>query len=409
MTENDSHAPKGLHGMNVLQVSPYVIEPPSTGGDHRTHGLVKEIPKRGGAVTRYCQGGSPKVYAALDFRRTVRVDNMYLERRGFSPIHDAAMTPVLLGYPNVFANRALEAAPGPLQDALDACDIVLVREPWQVPAVLSRTTKPVVYSSHNVETDRFRDITSGPFASRAIDRAEELERLAIEGTDATVCTSESDVRRYGELFDPDGSLFVLPNGTYESDIRAHRPDSVAANSLRHEYGVDREATVVIFVGSNYGPNVKAARRIIEFAERVRDRSIHFLIVGSVGAAVNAPQQHVTTTGFVDDLEAHFDLADIAINPIEQGGGTNIKLLDYFARSLPVVTTPFGARGINVENKKHLLIKDIKEFLSGIGELIDEPIRRQQLGRAGRSLVAESYTWEAASNQLYNILKRLLDE
>ena len=38
----------------------------------------------------------------------------------------------------------------------------------------------------------------------------------------------------------------------------------------------------------------------------------------------------------------FDAADVALNPMQSGSGTNLKMLDYFAAGLPVVTTAIGA-------------------------------------------------------------------
>ena len=38
-------------------------------------------------------------------------------------------------------------------------------------------------------------------------------------------------------------------------------------------------------------------------------------------------------------------ADLALNPMRTGSGTNLKIVEYFAAGIPVVSTPFGARGL----------------------------------------------------------------
>ena len=55
-------------------------------------------------------------------------------------------------------------------------------------------------------------------------------------------------------------------------------------------------------------------------------------------------------------------SDIAINPVKHGSGINIKMLDYMAVGLPVVTTKQGARGLFLD-KKH--ISELGNFKSRI--------------------------------------------
>jgi len=134
------------------------------GGDHRTHGLMKEFPEFGDSVVRYCQGGSPAMYKSLDLRRHVTITDGYEERRHLHPIHELPKAPMLLGYPNLFASTALRLASDGLDTMLSDADVVVVREPWQMAYVLTNvpTDTPVVYSSHNVETERFGEAINTP-------------------------------------------------------------------------------------------------------------------------------------------------------------------------------------------------------------------------------------------------------
>lgn len=395
--------------MNILQVSPYVVEPPNTGGDHRTHGIVKEFPRLGATVTRYCQGGSPDIYRDLDFRREVQVSNGYVERRHLCPIHDLVMAPVLLGYPNVLASSALRQCSGQLDQLLETADLILVRGPWQVRELLDRSDVPVVYSSHNVEVERFES-THPPFYRLLRDRVRELERVAVEETAATICTSERDANMYRDRFDVRSPLIIAPNGTSRNNIRDQNSESDSADALRERYGFARDTPVVLFVGSNYGPNVEAAEHILDIAHRMRSQQldVQFLIVGTVGNAVEFSAPNVTVTGFVDEFEAHFDIADLALNPMMTGAGTNIKLFDYFARGLPVVSTPFGVRGIEIEAGTHSCVVKLNEFSDAILRLLESPEKREWISRNAQSLVADKYTWETISEQLFHRLKTLIE-
>jgi len=376
------------------------------GGDHRSHGLVKEFPKHGDSVFRFCQGGSPGLYKSLDLQRRVTIEERYVEYRHFHPLHEVVKAPMLLGYPNLFAGWTLRHASNGLRDRISEADVVLVREPWQFETVdeLTPERTPIVYSSHNVETERFDEISRPVFDRRTMDRVRQLEQYAVDHADMIVTTSEHDAEVYRSEFDSTASHVVAPNGTYEDAIRPHDPNAKGITELRSRYDIPSDATVCLFMGSDYQPNVVAAEHVIEFARELP--SIEFVIMGTVGNSLSSGEVpgNVTITGYVeDDFEAHFDLADIALNPMTKGGGTNIKLIDYFARSLPVVSTPFGARGIDVDANREILISEIDDFAETIDRLSIDCERTDEIGALARRLASNQYTWESASNTLRSAL------
>lgn len=399
--------------MHLCQVVPYASYPPRRGGDHRTHGLVMEFANQGDTVTRYCQGGTPETYRSLDFRRRIQIQEGYQERRHLHPLHELVKAPMLLGYPNVFASNVLRLAHDGLPRLLETADVVMVREPWQMPYVLDTAPQntPIVFSSHNVEAERFNDIDRPVFDDRMMNRVRELERLAVTKSDAIVCTSERDAGVYPEMYGTETPILVAPNGTYERNIREHRPNSDAALRVRQQYEIDEQATVCLFMGSDYQPNVEAAEATISIARDLQNHSepIHFVLMGSVGNSLedkSAPD-NVTITGYVEqDFEAHFNASDIALNPMMSGGGTNIKLFEYFARELPVISTSFGIRGIDLHDDTHLKIADIDEFPTAITMLSGDSETRKRFGQAGKRLTRRQYTWEESSRRVRTHLLEL---
>ncbi|WP_435073294.1 glycosyltransferase family 4 protein [Halorubrum sp. HHNYT27] len=374
---------------------------------------MKEFPEFGDSVVRYCQGGSPAMYRSLDLRRWVTIADGYEERRHLHPLHEILKAPMLLGYPNLLASGSLRAVSDGLDEFLSNADIVVVREPWQMVYVLDHADPdaPVVYSSHNVETERFGDIEQPLFSEQVRKRVAALERRAVEETDAVICTSDRDADVYRDQYNPGGPVITAPNGAYEEDLREHRPDSDDANRVRQRYGIPTDATVSLFMGSNYRPNVEAAEIVVDVARDLeeRDHDFRFLILGDVGNALDGRSlpSNVTTTGYVtEDFEAHFDAADIALNPMVSGGGTNIKLIEYFARSLPVVSTPFGARGLDGGDETHLLVSDVAEIPERLEKLRTDSKIRRRIGNNARLLAAERYTWESSSQHVRETLYEL---
>lgn len=355
------------------------------------------------------------MYRSFDLRRWVTIADGYKERRHLHPIHELPKALMLLGYPNLFASQSLRLAKDGLNEMLADADVVVVREPWQLPYILdhAKPDAPVVYSSHNVETERFGDIDQPLFADRVRKRVAALERRAVEETDATICTGERDANVYRDRYDSGGPIIVAPNGAYEDDLREHRPDSQDARRVRRKYDISQDATVSLFMGSNYRPNVEAAEVVVEVARDFHGRNdgFHFLVLGDVGNTLDDRDlpPNVTTTGYVEeDFEAHFDAADIALNPMLSGGGTNIKQIEYFARSLPVISTPFGVRGIDVRDGEEIVVADAEEMAGEIEKLAGNADLRKKIGENGRLLAAERYTWEASSRSVRTRFREVFD-
>lgn len=350
------------------------------------------------------------MYKDRDFRRHVEITNNYTEFRHFNPLHESTKAPMLLGYPNILAEYSLRFASDGLQQRIEWADVLIVREPWQFRTVyeMMPDEMPIVLSSHNVEIERFSEIQQPFFEEWTIGRVRMLEQFAVDHADAIITTSERDSAIYRGEFGYTGPDIVASNGTYESVIREHRPHSSSARRLHKRYRIDEDATVCLFMGSNYKPNVVAAEKVLKMARELPE--VEFVIMGSVGNALSKKRssENMTITGYVkDDYEAHYDLADIALNPMEIGGGTNIKLIDYMARSLPVISTPFGVRGLYNINNSGIITSEMADFASTIEQLSYQDAFRQQIGRRSKETAMEQYTWEESSRRVWQQMHTLV--
>ena len=94
----------------------------------------------------------------------------------------------------------------------------------------------------------------------------------------------------------------------------------------------------------------------------------------------------------------FHAADIALNPIFRGSGSNIKMFDYLAGGLPVVTTPVGARGIDGSDNEHYRVADRDEYVDAVEQLLQDAELRDRLGAKGRDLAVKRYDWRVIALQ-----------
>ncbi|MGQ5516807.1 glycosyltransferase family 4 protein [Halococcus saccharolyticus] len=223
-----------------------------------------------------------------------------------------------------------------------------------------------------------------PVRERAVNNLYEHEQQGISDADVIVFQSEDDRDRFDI---PSATpVRVIPNGTnYEELQQEGNPDQLA-----RDLGIPDDQQVCLFVGSfDYEPNHAAARFVIEELSPVFPE-MAFLLVGRNPPRSTAP--NVYAPGYVTDLIDALRLADIALCPLPRGSGTKLKMLDYFAAGLPVVTTSVGTQGLPIRDGEHALVRDEPTAMKGaIRELARDEGWRKRLAQGGHSL-GEQFAW-----------------
>jgi glycosyltransferase involved in cell wall biosynthesis len=93
------------------------------------------------------------------------------------------------------------------------------------------------------------------------------------------------------------------------------------------------------------------------------------------------------------------IADVALNPMRSGTGTNLKMLDYMAAGVPVISTEFGARGLNITDREHYFrssTSDLHTALAAIRETSKADLERLIL--AARARVEDEYSWAVIADR-----------
>jgi glycosyltransferase involved in cell wall biosynthesis len=100
-------------------------------------------------------------------------------------------------------------------------------------------------------------------------------------------------------------------------------------------------------------------------------------------------------------------ADIAVNPRVDCDGVPVKLLNYMAASLPVVSFDSSAPGV-VHGSTGWLAEsgNIKAFADGIAALLDDRARAVGIGRAAREYVVKHCSWSVAAERCEELYRGL---
>ncbi len=138
----------------------------------------------------------------------------------------------------------------------------------------------------------------------------------------------------------------------------------------------------------------------------------FHIAGSVSLYPDFRQNskpipgNVVLHGLVDNVtfDKLLTAADVALNPNFTGGGTQIKMLDYFAAGLPVVSTLNGSRGLDVQHKKHLFVAQSSGFKQALEMLAKNPELAKSMGAAAKSFISQHYSAKVLGARLGEYLE-----
>jgi len=111
--------------------------------------------------------------------------------------------------------------------------------------------------------------------------------------------------------------------------------------------------------------------------------------------------NVLITGWVSDefKRRLLHSSDVGINPMLSGSGSNLKMLEAMAAGLPIVTTPFGARGIDVRDGLEAMIVEPERMADAIRSLVHSEERMKELGRCAAAKAESAYSWKILSQDL----------
>lgn len=303
-------------------------------------------------------------------------------------------------YSNEF-ERAVQASVEQFQPHLVLCEWT----PYSI-YVKELATKKKLLSTHNIEADIWkRYFDNEPNGLRKWYIGEQwrkvirFEEQCLGWLDAALAVSESDRLRLNEIR-PDLETKVVPNGV-DLEYFAPTPQPVRRDRI-------------VFTGSmDWRPNQDAARyfasEILPFLN-ANAPQITCTFVGrsppdDIRSLGNLEGMEVT--GTVDDVRPFIEEASVYIVPLRIGGGTRLKILEALAMGRAVVSTTVGAEGLDLVDGKHILLADDpRAFSERVRELLQNPVRCQELGTAGRALVEQKYGWDALANCLADFIENL---
>ena len=118
-------------------------------------------------------------------------------------------------------------------------------------------------------------------------------------------------------------------------------------------------------------------------------------------------KNIQALGWVPDMEKEMANWSLAIVPVLAGGGTRIKILEAFSRKCPVVSTPLGAYGHDVEDEEDLLMADSpREFADNCLRILRSPSEGERLAKNAWDKFLRNETWNSRGDCIAKIVRKI---
>ncbi|MFV1959747.1 MAG: glycosyltransferase family 4 protein [Planctomycetota bacterium] len=398
----------------VLVIDEALPYPPDSGKRIRTFELLRRLAASFEIVTAYREGGPPPDGAG----ETVGagglsprpVSRRPLRKRGLRFGFDLARNLVLPVPYMVMAHRTRAMRDAVRRAAVEfQPDLVHVEWTPLVANVPEDLGLPVVIAAHNVESqiwertlENERHPLRRAYIATQVKKVARFEREALRRATRVVAVSEGDAERI-RTWAGQEAVTVAPNGV-DALTFAPRPD----------VAIEPEST--LFVGSlDWRPNLDGVVFYLEAVwPRLKSRcpGATFTIVGRHPPAWLrervAGLEGVRLEASVPDVRPYVARAAVEVVPLRIGGGSRLKICEALAMARPVVSTPVGAEGLDLEGGI-CLAQDGEAFARAVEGLFADPEAGRAMAARGRERVLERHEWGRIAPRLAQAWRQTIEE
>lgn len=271
-----------------------------------------------------------------------------------------------------------------------------------------------VFDQHDLVPELF--LSRFPSGGRTLFRLTRIvEKITYRCSDAVISTNESyrrvAIERGGMA--PE-RVAVVRSAPELSTFQRCAPDP----GLRH--GKRYLAAYLGVMGPQDGVDY-ALRAIAHLRDRLGRRDTHFVFMGA-GDSFDDLVELSTELGIADIVEFTgrvpddfvrrcLSTADVCLSPDPKNPLNDVstmnKVVEYMAMAKPVVSFDLSEARISAGSAAvYVPDNDEAAFAGAIDQLLDDPIRRREMGRYGHDRVARELSWEVSEKSLLDFYARL---
>lgn len=296
-----------------------------------------------------------------------------------------------------------------LKKETSTANIVVASHPYLYPAIKKCCPDiPLWYDAHNVEAvmkacvlEKYHD------KKQYIDLVKKVEQECCANSSLITCCSQEDRHALLTAYGNADKVHIIMNGFDQDEINFTTNKTRLDN--KQKLGIT-DIPTALFIGSLHQPNIEAVENIIKFSDNCPESV--FLIAGTVCSHFQ-PDKIPNNVFLLNEVsektkEILLSSCDIGLNPITSGSGTNLKIVEYAAAGLEIVTTPFGLRGMESYFEKYITPYELTAFPGVINQIcnnpVDNSVRKEQL----RMHIESTLSWKSQVEKIQD-LKHFTDK
>lgn len=229
-------------------------------------------------------------------------------------------------------------------------------------------------------------------------KTKRFERKIVSSVDLVTAITEIDARKFSQ--DMPGLRTVVLKPGYSGVV-----------SSREVITEDTPRRVILVGSFKWIVKQENLRQFVAVADPIfAEKNIEFQVVGSMPAAFARELTRDTvatnTTGFVADIEPHFEAARIAVVPEIIGGGFKLKFLDYIFGRMPVATLSNAAAGLPDEVLSAMLCsEDLRQLALDIADLMDRLTKLNAMQETALSEAKILFRWQDRGNGMLKAMQK----
>jgi len=255
--------------------------------------------------------------------------------------------------------------------------------------------RPVVFRAQNVESELWAAAGEGRLggwlARLEGARFARWEGGAVRRAAAAVALTEEDAARLEAFASGHRRVHVIPAPVAGELPSAERP-------------LAGDPALVLMGSPRWLPNRQGAEWFVAEAwPRVRsilpEARLHLFGFETPAVAADGLELHPAPRESRDAFPA----GAVLVVPLSVASGVRMKILEAWARGVPVVATPAAAAGLGAENGRELLVaQEAEAFVAALRRLRNEPGLATALTRAGRALLKRRHDPTAVAAALARV-------
>lgn len=216
---------------------------------------------------------------------------------------------------------------------------------------------------------------------------------------------DADAHRWISLLETlrgHGATFVAANRVIGAPLAAIVANVAPTNAAVRPLP---DAPSVVMLGNfTYPPNVDGAHWFLDRVWPLVGAQVPTADLSLVGPGSDRLEHG---RGFVDDLDELLRTARLSVVPLLHGSGTRLKILDSWARGVPVVSTGVGADGLDASGSAALIGDTPAAFADHVVRLLRDDELANQVGAAGAERAERDHGESAATAVVARVVDQLL--